>query len=88
MPPHTEDLVANSDFRLIVLSVLVSCIGSYTALDIAEQISIGQEHPRQYWLIGSGIVLGLAIWAMHFTVNSTPREGSCFTLQLPEESRS
>lgn len=65
MPPI--DIVTTSDPRLIVLSVFISFIGSYTALDIAEQIPIDQEQPRQYWLIGSGIVLGLTIWAMHFT---------------------
>ncbi|MBD1848216.1 hypothetical protein H6F89_33665 [Cyanobacteria bacterium FACHB-63] len=62
-----EDLVVTSDFRLIILSVLISLIGSYTALDIAQQISPEPERPRQFWLIGSGIVLGLTIWAMHFT---------------------
>ncbi|GAP95741.1 sensor histidine kinase [Leptolyngbya sp. NIES-2104] len=62
-----EDLVATSDFRLIVLSVLISFIGSYTAIDIAEQIPIDSARSRQFWLIGSGIVLGLTIWAMHFT---------------------
>ncbi|MGG6267917.1 MHYT domain-containing protein [Leptolyngbya sp. AN03gr2] len=61
------DIIATSDFRLIVLSVLISFIGSYTALDIAEQVQVTQAKPRQYWLIGSGIVLGLTIWAMHFT---------------------
>ncbi|MBE9009986.1 hypothetical protein IQ250_07180 [Pseudanabaenaceae cyanobacterium LEGE 13415] len=65
MPPI--DIIATSDFRLIALSVLISFIGSYTALDIAEQIPINHEQPRQYWLIGSGIVLGLTVWAMHFT---------------------
>lgn len=66
MPPPV-DLVATSDFRLIVLSVLISFIGSYTAIDIAEHISIDSERSRQSWLIGSGIVLGLTVWAMHFT---------------------
>ncbi|MGB5962006.1 MAG: MHYT domain-containing protein [Coleofasciculaceae cyanobacterium] len=60
-------LVATSDPRLIVLSVLIAIIGSYAALDISEQIAIAQGTARNWWLIGSGLTLGLTVWAMHFT---------------------
>lgn len=67
-------LLATSDPRLIVLSVLIAIIGSYAALDISEQIAmaspaagIAQGKARRWWLIGSGLTLGLTVWAMHFT---------------------
>lgn len=60
-------LIATSDLRLIVLSILIAVIGSYTALDISEQIAITQGSARRWWLVGSGLTLGLSIWAMHFT---------------------
>jgi signal transduction histidine kinase len=64
--PNTV-LIATSDLRLIVLSILIAVIGSYTALDISEQIAITQGSARRWWLLGSGLTLGLTIWAMHFT---------------------
>lgn len=60
-------LIATSDPRLIVLSVLIAIIGSYTALDISEQIAIAKSKARRWWLVGSGLTLGLTVWAMHFT---------------------
>lgn len=64
--PNTV-LIATSDVRLIVLSILIGVLGSYTALDISEQIAITQGSARRWWLVGSGLTLGLTIWAMHFT---------------------
>ena len=61
------DLPVISDYRLITFSVVISFIGSYTALDITGQIASTQAKPRLLWLIGGGIILGLSIWAMHFT---------------------
>ncbi len=60
-------LLATSDPRLILLSVLIAIIGSYTALDISEQIAVAKNQARRWWLIGSGLTLGLTVWTMHFT---------------------
>lgn len=61
------DLAITTDFRLLVLSIVVSIIGSYTALDMAQQISLTQGQARQWWLLGGGLTLGISVWAMHFT---------------------
>jgi len=61
------DLAAKTDFRLVLLSIAISIIGSYTALDIAEQIVPSHGQMRRWWLIGSGLALGISIWSMHFT---------------------
>lgn len=60
-------LIATSDIRLIIISILIAIIGSCTALDIAEPITIPQAPFRHWWLVGSGLTLGITIWAMHFT---------------------
>jgi NO-binding membrane sensor protein with MHYT domain len=62
------DLPVDSDFRLIALSVIISLIGSYTALDIAEQSVFNQQSlPQRPWILGGDLTLGMTIWAMHFT---------------------
>lgn len=53
---------------LVVLSVVVALVGSYVALDFSKQATVaGEETGRFRWLFGGGAVLGLTIWAMHFT---------------------
>lgn len=59
-------LTVTTDIHLVVLSILVSVIGSYIALDMAQQILFAQGNARRWWLIGSGLTLGITIWAMHF----------------------
>ena len=53
---------------LVVLSYLISVLGSYTALQLA--IAIPQARDRQAalgWVIGAAVALGGgAIWSMHF----------------------
>lgn len=61
------NLAVGSDPRLVALSVIVSVVGSYTALDMAEQTVLSQRQVRHWWLIGSGLSLGITVWAMHFT---------------------
>jgi diguanylate cyclase (GGDEF)-like protein/PAS domain S-box-containing protein len=59
-------LTATYDLRLVVLSLVIAVIGSYTALDLAGQVSLAQGRARQLWLIGGAIALGISIWLMHF----------------------
>ena len=59
-------VTANFDVRLIILSIAIAIIGSWIALDIAEQISLAQKSSRLWWVTGSGLTLGITIWVMHF----------------------
>ncbi|MGI8500375.1 MAG: hypothetical protein ACR2LR_04455, partial [Hassallia sp.] len=54
-------VTANSDVRLIFLSIAIAIIGSCIALDIAEQISLAQKSSRLWWVIGSALTLGITI---------------------------
>lgn len=52
---------------LVILSILVAILASYTALDLAKRISrIQVSRYRHLWLIGGALAMGVGIWAMHF----------------------
>lgn len=59
-------LSASYDVRLVALSLVIAIISSYTALDMAGQVSVAQGWARKLWLAGSAIALGISIWVMHF----------------------
>lgn len=52
---------------LVFLSIVVACLASYTALDLARRIgTLGTPKYRRLWLGGGAISLGIGIWSMHF----------------------
>ena len=59
-------LTATHEVCLVVLAVVIAVIGSYTALDLTEQVSVASERVRQIWLCGGVLALGISTWAMHF----------------------
>ena len=50
----------------MALMVLLACAVSYAALDAGCRVRSAHGHARLAWLAGGSLVLGLAIWAMHF----------------------
>ncbi len=59
-------MTATYDFRLVALSIIIAVIASYTALDLAEQVTAATERERKLWLAGGAIAMGSGIWSMHF----------------------
>ena len=51
---------------LVVLSVLIAMVASYTALDLAGRVTAAAGRARQLWLAGGAVALGIGIWSMHF----------------------
>ena len=52
---------------LVVLSLIVASLASYTALDLAGRISLlTQARHRHAWLLGGAAAMGVGIWSMHF----------------------
>lgn len=49
----------------VLMSFGVATLASYTALGLANRITVGVD-ARWYWLVGSGLAMGVGIWAMHF----------------------
>jgi NO-binding membrane sensor protein with MHYT domain len=51
---------------LVVLSILIACFASYTALDLAGHVGAARGHARRGWLVAAAITMGGGIWSMHF----------------------
>ena len=59
-------LVGAYDYRLVALSVLISTLASYAALDLGGRVTAARGRVRGLWLTGGSITMGLGIWAMHY----------------------
>jgi len=59
-------LSASYDSLLVVISLLVAVLASYTALDMTERINATQEYAGRSWLFGGAVAMGIGIWSMHF----------------------
>ncbi len=51
---------------LVVFSLLVAILASYTALDMAGRLASTQGRVARWWLAGGACAMGLGIWSMHF----------------------
>ncbi|MBI1733025.1 MAG: diguanylate cyclase [Gammaproteobacteria bacterium] len=54
------------NLQLVVLSLIVAAVASYTALDLAGRVSARQGNSSWIWLAGGAFSMGTGIWAMHF----------------------
>ncbi|MBL0726481.1 MHYT domain-containing protein [Piscinibacter sp. HJYY11] len=59
-------LVGYYETPLVLLSVLVAILASYTALSLAERVSSSQGQAARWWIAGGAFAMGTGIWAMHF----------------------
>ncbi|WP_316503333.1 EAL domain-containing protein [Paenibacillus sp. CGMCC 1.18879] len=51
---------------LVILSIVISCCASYTALFMNQRIQQNSFFHKSFWLLMSSIAMGLGIWSMHF----------------------
>ncbi|MDX7951390.1 MHYT domain-containing protein [Lichenihabitans sp. Uapishka_5] len=54
------------DPTLVVLSVVIAVIASYTALDLAGHVQGASRRQRWGWIAGASLAMGGGIWSMHF----------------------
>ena len=54
------------DARLVVLSVLVATLASYTAFDVVSRVGTRQSWRAYGWLLAGALALGTGVWATHF----------------------
>ncbi len=59
-------IAGSYSYGIVLLSVVIAVLSSYTALELAGRISAKQNRVRQAWLAGGSIVAGLGIWSMHY----------------------
>ncbi len=65
------------DFRLVALSILISILAAYAALDLAGRVTVAAGKARLFWLSGGAVAMGAGIWSMHYI--------GMLALQLPVE---
>ncbi len=51
---------------LVLVSMLVAVLASYTALALAGRVADAQAPARAWWMAGGAFAMGTGIWAMHF----------------------
>ncbi|HEY9280724.1 MAG TPA: EAL domain-containing protein [Eoetvoesiella sp.] len=59
-------LPSNYNFLLVLCSLLVAVLASYTALDMAGRITSAQGRGARWWLLGGACAMGFGVWSMHF----------------------
>ncbi|GAB3260127.1 putative bifunctional diguanylate cyclase/phosphodiesterase [Chitinimonas naiadis] len=59
-------LISSYNPLLVLLSLLVAILASYTALDLAGRITTAQGRAAHWWLAGGASAMGVGIWSMHF----------------------
>lgn len=59
-------LVTSYDTVMVIVSIIVAFLASYTALDMAGRVVNSTGKAAQVWLLGGGFAMGIGIWAMHF----------------------
>src|SRR5918995_7127244 len=59
-------IVGAHDPTLVALSILISTLASYTALDLASRLRASAGWVRWAWLSAAAVAMGGGIWSMHF----------------------
>jgi PAS domain S-box-containing protein len=65
----TADVVmaAHHDHRLVALSVLISILAAYAAVDLMQRVRDARGRTWLIWLMCAAIVDGIGTWSMHYT---------------------
>lgn len=68
MPSLYETVVHDHDLRYVALAIGICAVGSLTGAATAQH-SLKQvvQHKRFGWLFLAGLIVGLVVWASHFT---------------------
>ncbi|MGG1572325.1 hypothetical protein [Fictibacillus sp. NRS-1165] len=51
---------------IVALSVVVSVVYSFVALDFARRSNRKTNHSRRFWLFSASLTMGIGIWGTHF----------------------
>jgi PAS domain S-box-containing protein len=62
---HTA-LTGFYDYRLVALSILLSLLAAYAALDLAGRVTSAHGTRRLVWLCAGAAAMGAGIWSMHY----------------------
>jgi PAS domain S-box-containing protein/diguanylate cyclase (GGDEF)-like protein len=59
-------LAGSHQISLVLLSIFVAVLASYTALDLGSRVTAARGRARRMWLLCGAMAMGIGIWAMHF----------------------
>src|SRR5680860_1863220 len=59
-------LASSHNQVLVVCSIIVAILASYTALNMASRVSSASGRSAVLWLVGGSFAMGFGIWSMHF----------------------
>ncbi|MGF6090837.1 putative bifunctional diguanylate cyclase/phosphodiesterase [Pseudomonas sp. 18173] len=59
-------LIGSYSPTLVVISLCVAILASYTALDLTGRIATAKGRAVHLWTAGGAIAMGIGIWSMHF----------------------
>jgi len=66
MTPPSGVLQGSYSHGLIAVSILISLLAAYTALDIVGRVSAAHGRARFIWIAGGAFAMGSGIWSMHY----------------------
>lgn len=61
-----EHMYIHYNFTIVALSLVISILASYIALNLANKVSQSRGTHKLIWLSSGSFVMGGGIWAMHF----------------------
>ncbi|NVZ23366.1 putative bifunctional diguanylate cyclase/phosphodiesterase [Pseudomonas costantinii] len=59
-------LIGSYSPTLVVISLFVAILASYTALDLAGRIATTKGRAVYLWIAGGALAMGVGVWSMHF----------------------
>src|SRR4028118_2120923 len=59
-------MIATYNISVVILSVAIAIIASYSAIDLAGRVKATPGQSRNLWLVGGATAMGIGIWSMHF----------------------
>jgi signal transduction histidine kinase/DNA-binding response OmpR family regulator len=66
MGVHGSTLTGSYDYRLVALSVVISILAGYAALDLTGRVNSARGRARWLWWSGGAFAMGTGIWSMHY----------------------
>jgi PAS domain S-box-containing protein len=65
--PHGVVVPASHDLRIVTLSVIVSILGAYASMHLAERVRDARGTAWAGWLAGAAATDAIGTWSMHYT---------------------
>ena len=66
LPADVPMLIGSYSSSLVLISLLVAILASYTALDLTGRIATAKGRAVYLWMLGGALAMGMGIWSMHF----------------------